>query len=546
MCSNSRTGGRRALDRSLFTKVCVDSVEEVCLLCASPLWVSQHASRPLQTLAESWSFQGKGQRCSNPDCPGSKQGYPPWRSWSQGHLVVKGSGYGLDVLCHIGRAYFTRTMSMPDIHRELANKYGLQISERHVSNLFKLFLALVEGRNLDNKRILDQLKQQGGIILSADGVFFDETSPVLFVMRDVLSDEILYVERLDSAEGVLTELLSKMFAKVKACGLPVLGIITDKESSLVAAAREIFPDVPHQFCQAHYLKNLGIPLEAGLSDIGKCVRSVVKESKQAERAFKDAEATEDERHLARELCRVVQIGGKTRGDNITNPTFLKRYQRLRKVAQVIENACQKPGSWPLLNKLKGILSKLESSGELALLLQEQVKAIREIAHILKEGGESGHQVAEKLRGYLDSLHDRAPSEDLRWPCFVNGADRLSERYWKGLFHCYDNPNIPATNNGTESLFGTVKRQQRKVTGRSSTSGGPIETCAAFVLGAWNLVKTHPELVPLLQDLEEADLNRARARLEKLAQPAKQKRSVARNPDSYLEKLLSGWSKLETG
>ena len=41
---------------------------------------------------------------------------------------------------------------------------------------------------------------------------------------------------------------------------------------------------------------------------------------------------------------------------------------------------------------------------------------------------------------------------------------LSERYWSGLFHCYDIVGLPPTNNDQESLYGRTKRQLRRQLG----------------------------------------------------------------------------------
>jgi hypothetical protein len=396
----------------------------------------------------------------------------------------------------------------------------------------------VEGRNLTKSCVLDRLRKQGGIILSADAVTFDETSPSLFVVRDVPSGEILYAQRLEGADGKRSQLYAEVLRKVESCGVPVKGVVTDKEGSLVAAVREVFPDIPHQFCQAHFLQNLKKSFDPELSEMAKAVREVVRLTKESEREFKAAEVSE-ERQLALELCRVIKTQGKTQGDKLANPTAFKRYKRLSRVAHTVEDARKRPGSWLYLNRLSGILSGLDAQRDLGSLLEKQVGVVRTVAHTLKERKATGSEVAAELDDYLNALDDMA-FPDLRWTRFVNGAKRLSERYWPGLFHAYDLAGLPTTNNELESFFGALKRQQRRVTGKKATSGGPIETCAPFVLGAWNIVQRHPDLVPLLRELPDQDIADAKAKLEKLTEPVKLKRSVARDSDSYLNNLLSGW------
>lgn len=42
--------------------------------------------------------------------------------------------------------------------------------------------------------------------------------------------------------------------------VPILGFITDGHRSIRKALKEMRPDVPYQFCQFHYLKDISIPV----------------------------------------------------------------------------------------------------------------------------------------------------------------------------------------------------------------------------------------------------------------------------------------------
>jgi hypothetical protein len=47
--------------------------------------------------------------------------------------------------------------------------------------------------------------------------------------------------------------------------------------------------------------------------------------------------------------------------------------------------------------------------------------------------------------------------------------KVTRSYWPGLFHCYDVPDWPRTNNGLEQLFGSTRHQERRCTGRQAAS-----------------------------------------------------------------------------
>lgn len=49
-------------------------------------------------------------------------------------------------------------------------------------------------------------------------------------------------------------------APVKALDLPILATVSDKQTTLINALKETWKEVPHQYCQAHYLSNAMSPI----------------------------------------------------------------------------------------------------------------------------------------------------------------------------------------------------------------------------------------------------------------------------------------------
>jgi hypothetical protein len=76
----------------------------------------------------------------------------------------------------------------------------------------------------------------------------------------------------------------------------------------------------------------------------------------------------------------------------------------------------------------------------------------------------GDTVAHQLALYLGTLADR--SDLSPWLTTFRDKELLdrSERYWSGLFHCYDIVGLPRTNNDHESLYGQIKRGLRRQRG----------------------------------------------------------------------------------
>jgi hypothetical protein len=61
--------------------------------------------------------------------------------------------------------------------------------------------------------------------------------------------------------------------------------------------------------------------------------------------------------------------------------------------------------------------------------------------------------------------------------------KVTRSFWPGLFHCYDNVEVPRTNNALEQSFGAYRRHERRTTGRKIASAstvvrGPVRILAA--------------------------------------------------------------------
>jgi hypothetical protein len=57
-----------------------------------------------------------------------------------------------------------------------------------------------------------------------------------------------------------TEIIKQLLAPVVALDLPVLGVISDAQISERLAVAQLWPNVPHQTCQFHYLREATRPM----------------------------------------------------------------------------------------------------------------------------------------------------------------------------------------------------------------------------------------------------------------------------------------------
>ncbi|MCP4127663.1 MAG: hypothetical protein GY753_11440, partial [Gammaproteobacteria bacterium] len=107
-------------------------------------------------------------------------------------------------------------------------------------------------------------------------------------------------------------------------------------------------------------------------------------------------------------------------------------------------------------------------------------------------------VQAQLHAYLLQLQRRSDL-DSTLTSFRQHLHNLTKRYAPGLFHCYDIPGLPRTNNDTESLFGRVRRQTLL------TSGPYHARQRLHEQGAWLLFDIVPNLQEQVQCLQRTSL-----------------------------------------
>jgi hypothetical protein len=78
------------------------------------------------------------------------------------------------------------------------------------------------------------------------------------------------------------ETLRVLLQPVVALALPVLATLSDKEPCVVKVLEEVWPAVPHQWCQSHYLRHAAQPVydqDAALkAELRKTIRQGVRHS----------------------------------------------------------------------------------------------------------------------------------------------------------------------------------------------------------------------------------------------------------------------------
>jgi hypothetical protein len=287
--------------------------------------------------------------------------------------------FGLDVIAFIGDQRLRKHATFPDLAQTLRRDYGVPISDRRVQDLFDLYLAMVSTPLARDPERLARLRAQGKIILAIDAAQPDMDAESLWVLRDTLSEEIIEAF---SAASMDARTLAGHLRGVKALGIPVTGIISDAQNIIVNAVEAVFPKVPHQLCQLHFLRDFAKAVTAAdqalKQDLSKRLRGLSAFEKTAAekppkgplKAPKSVSLTEDppsasprpgrprthvrlqaprtpeERELVRHVSEILRAVLKHHGRYPLQAPGLETRNLLQQVMEALDEGLKKKGADP--------------------------------------------------------------------------------------------------------------------------------------------------------------------------------------------------------
>jgi hypothetical protein len=112
--------------------------------------------------------------------------------------------------------------------------------------------------------------------------------------------------------------------------------------------------------------------------------------------------------------------------------------------------------------------------------------VHQAAHVLaNHEQESGEAVRERYEQLLATIREQQASLEPLGEA-IDTFLKKTGSYWPGLFHCYDVPDLPRTNNELEHCFGSVRYGERRASGRRGAIAalvvrGPVRALTALAL-----------------------------------------------------------------
>ncbi|HEY5869036.1 MAG TPA: transposase [Candidatus Tectomicrobia bacterium] len=547
-----------------------------CLQCGDLLvaWNYLAWDKTVQTLDGLLSIATRPGRCPHVMCPGARLRL---LSAAAQRVAPPGSTYGYDVLVHIGWLRQHQRATYRDIHTDLAARFP--ISESHVRYLYQqVYLPLLACHERQQYQRLVQVAQaHGGLIIALDGLAPQGGEPQIWFIRELSTGLTLrsgWLAQLDQAT------FEAFLAPLRHLEWPILAVLSDKQTGLVPAVATALPDSRHQFCQVHYLRNLAEPLAAADAAFKGELRQTVRahvgdllrqepqrlpgqagvltvtgllpspvEAPATPRSPSPPPAVSPPASTPAAEAVLTQLIGHTRYLLTLKgrPPFclagLETYERLRSVAGLSLDLLATRYDPRLAHLYQGLQAALAPFAQTYDTLHQGAAWLRDIAYILEPVPTcplSAADVAEQLRSYLDTIQ-RQPGLPPVLETFRRHLDTVSRSYGPGLFHCYEVPGLPRTNNELESHFRETRRRLLQITGQQGQTQRTL-----LRQGAWELLHhatTEAELQEALRQTPPADLAQERQRFAAHRQRFRLQRRSRKQTQAQFEHLRQQWAVL---
>lgn len=158
---------------------------------------------------------------------------------------------------------------------------------------------------------------------------------------------------------------------------------------------------------------------------------------------------------------------------------------------------------------------------------------------------SGAEVRRHVEAYLDHLVNLGAGDGI--PAWMQpGVEHLVtvlRRLGDGLYHCYDVPGLPRTNNALEQFYRRVKSGERRITGRKRSDAFVVRVggFAVYATAASEVVEA--TVREELAAVPAAAWQRERALLRATQERQTKMRRFHLHRTAYLADLETRWTQL---
>jgi len=539
-----------------------------CPHCGQELVEMRYVSglKTVQTMSEAITIAYCPKRCPNPECASSGD---VWGSVRWQGIAPKYSVYGYDVLGQIGWERQKGKSHFEAIHSRLRER--MPISESQVRYMYhQRYLPLLACHERGHLSELEELGRQGGLVLSMDGLMPEGGEAQLWVVRELRTgwtirsgwmnsqDETAFVEFLQPIAGL---------------GVPIAAVVSDKQRALLLAVAAVFSGVPHGFCQFHYLDNAAEPIAAADEQMKIELRQEVRAEigglirhKQAEKPVipvvtgmlpspvpsistptaplsPETIAEQERERIAQDILARVRYLLTLKGRPPFRLAGIEMFARLQEVVTCAQELIEHSPEARLLKLLNGLQTALTKTLPAYEELSRAAQWLANLADTLdpdEKPARTGEQVHNEWLACLTDIETHGQTSP-RLQQFSAKICKVSKSYAPGLFHSYDVPGLPRTNNDRESEFRRLRQRLLSTTGQVGTTKRLL-----LRTGAWELIPgpaSLPETIAAISHVQHDQFLQERQRVQLHRAPFRLQTRSVQQSERQLKKIVQRWKML---
>jgi hypothetical protein len=236
----------------------LDVLDRDCPFCGHMMYICDHRYRHFHTLTGPVELVCKLNHCPDPNCPGHATTKSPELEVT---IAQPKWAIGWDVFCWIGHRRCSRHWAISQIQSELWDSYDIKLSEDSLARYIHHYQIMLAARQEDPAALRRQYQAVDEIILSIDGLQPEKGHETLYVVRELTQKRVWFAEALISATAAeVRRLIAQAKEWADGLGKPVALWLSDRQDAFVTGIAAEFPDVPHRYCQNHFLRDVAKPM----------------------------------------------------------------------------------------------------------------------------------------------------------------------------------------------------------------------------------------------------------------------------------------------
>jgi hypothetical protein len=266
---------------TIFTQRLLTVEQQVCNGCQRRLHVCDHRVHRIHTLQGPVEIVSKLAHCPDRQCPAAHRTLSPL---AEAQLTLPHWTIGWDVFCWLGHRRFARHWSIPQLRLELRDTYQIALSDDALADYVQRYQVMVAARQQDAARLAEAYQDIDALILTIDGLQPEKGHETLYVVRELRAKRVWFAEPLlSSTTAEIQRLVAKAKQWAAQLAKPVQLWMSDKQEAFLQAVAAEFADVPHRYCQNHFVRDVAKPVLEADSHAKVTMRKKVRGLRAIER-----------------------------------------------------------------------------------------------------------------------------------------------------------------------------------------------------------------------------------------------------------------------